>query len=177
MHQLGSLVNSLFALAHVWTFFDGCDVWQLGGFFDVMTVRGSTRAPSTESVAAWFSSRIYYKEDLATAKFQASLCIDICLDLTLRWSWCLPIQKFEQNVHTQELLLVEPGRLFYWGTVRGIDDRLFEWNSGVASPELVITIDSWYSYWCCWETEDWKRCLLQSSARAQAIERSAVREE
>ena len=37
---------------------------------------------------------------------------------------------------------MEPGRLFYWGTVRGIDDRLFEWNSGVASPELVITIDT-----------------------------------
>ena len=27
------------------------------------TIRGSARGPSTESVAAWFSSRIYYKED------------------------------------------------------------------------------------------------------------------
>ena len=45
---------------------------------------------------------------------------------------------------------MEPGRLFYWGTVRGVDDRLFEFNwSGVACalrrfrpfrPELVIAI-------------------------------------
>ncbi|CAJ1340766.1 unnamed protein product [Effrenium voratum] len=49
------------------------------------TIRGSARAPSTESVVAWFSSKIYYKEDL---------------------------------------LLVEPGRLFYWGVPNGIDERL-----------------------------------------------------
>ena len=38
-----------------------CSEYGHGGIN--VTIRGSARGPSTESVAAWFSSRIYYKED------------------------------------------------------------------------------------------------------------------
>eukprot|EP00933_Yihiella_yeosuensis_P076623 TRINITY_DN86486_c0_g1_i1.p1 TRINITY_DN86486_c0_g1~~TRINITY_DN86486_c0_g1_i1.p1 ORF type:complete len:189 (+),score=11.03 TRINITY_DN86486_c0_g1_i1:57-623(+) len=50
-------------------------------------IHGTARAPSTESIVAWFSSSLLYKE---------------------------------------KLLLVEPGRLYYWGIPRAIDQRLQE---------------------------------------------------
>ncbi|CAE7796886.1 unnamed protein product, partial [Symbiodinium necroappetens] len=52
----------------------------------------AVRVPSTEGIVAWFSSRIFFKE---------------------------------------ELLLVEPGRLFYWGVLDGVDSNCIFVNTAL----------------------------------------------